>query len=98
MCRKQNYISSPSPLFFCWAFSGLHFSEKSFWKSFYELRKGQWVVEQDFHGNSWVNIVTWFLPFSLASFTKSQSCSFWFGFKDPVNLPKFIADKVVLEQ
>ena len=44
------------------------------------------------------SIVTWFLPFSLASFTKSQSCSFWFGFKDPVNLPKFIADKVVLEQ
>ena len=25
-------------------------------------RKGRWVVEQDFHGNFWVN-VTWFFAF-----------------------------------
>ena len=47
--------------FFCWAFSRLYIVAKSFLKAFWILhvgldeRKGRWVVEQDFHGNSQVN-------------------------------------------
>ena len=35
-----------------------------------------------------------FLPFSVASLT--ESCSFWYGLKDPFTLHK-LADKVVLD-
>ena len=53
--------------FFCWAFRRLR--RAFWWERFYcknalrilklDERKGRWVVEQDFHGNFWVN-VTWF--------------------------------------
>ena len=55
-------------LFFCWAFSRLHFGGKIFQKAFrileFDERKGRWVVGQDFHGHFQVN-VTWFVAFFL---------------------------------
>ena len=57
-----------SLFFYCWAFSKLHFGGKSFGKAFLILgldeRNGRWVVEQDFHGNFWVNIALFFASFS----------------------------------
>ena len=55
-------------------------------------RKGRWV-KQDFHGNFWVNVTWFFLPFSPVSLTESRS--FWYGLKDLFTLHK-LADKVVL--
>ena len=47
--------------------------------------KGRWVVEQDFHGNFWVNITWFFAVFS----------TFWYGLKDLFALHKLV-DKVDL--
>ena len=70
---------------------------KVFWKAFRILglgeRKGRWAVEQDFHGNFWVN-VTCFLPFSLVSLTELST--FWYGLKDLFTLPTLM-DKVALD-
>ena len=49
-------------------------------------------MEQDFYANFQVN-VTWFLPFSPLSLT--ESCSFWYGWKDLFTLLK-LADKLSL--
>ena len=56
-------------------------------------RKGRWVVEQDFHGNFWVN-VTCFLPFSLVSLTELSSL--WYGLKNLFTLHTLV-DKVALD-
>ena len=50
-------------------------------------------MEQDFHGNFWVND-TGLLPFSPVSLT--ELCSFWYGLKDVFTLHK-LGDKVVLD-
>ena len=65
------YLSLAGPLV------GFILVGKGFRRAF---RKGRWVVEQDFHGNSQVN-VTWFFAFSPVSLT--DLCSFWYGLKDP---------------
>ena len=50
-----------------------------------EERKGRLVEEQDFHGSFQVKLYG-FLPFPLASLTKSCSC--WYGLKDLSTLTK----------
>jgi len=75
MHGKQNFKTFSPPLFFCfsclnffcWAFSRLHFSGKSFGKAFRILgldeRKGRWVVKQDFKGNFQVHVTSFFFAF-----------------------------------
>lgn len=67
--------------------------EKVFGKAFGNFRKCQWVVEQDFiFGSS----VSWFFAF-FSGLPDQISIMLWYGLKDLINLPKFIADKVVLD-
>ena len=51
-------------------------------------------MELDFNGNFRIN-VTWLFAFSPSSLT--ESCSFWYGLKDPFILYK-LANKVVLDR
>ena len=44
------------------------------------MKENRWLVEQNFHGNFWVDVTCIFLPFSPASLAKS--CLFWYGLKD----------------